>query len=470
MTKRFPKTILSCIMAAALLITSTAQAENTSEGQNEEVLGIADYADDIKEVYSEMYPEQKDTISKIVDTVSADEEFIGIFESEGRAAFQIIEDALRDTLEPSPAPIMQTDDLYMSYYSFKQVEPFDKKYSDCATAVTVMALMGSNATGYEYKSNLSDDTTNKWQSDLVSDLYRGTSTSANINDITKVMNKKVPSRNNYNYVTKVFTDTKSNFSILFDVLEYCLIEDFIPIIKVENPQKLSYRSSGSSQSQYMVIRSIDFNSYSVALIDPNYSIKTGSGLTLYEHDVSYDDFKNMITSSDTLWMSVACKDKSAEAIEALKAEYPHNSYFSYNGMGCDCHDWCTYNSNCNCIKFDNASQCAAFARYAFYLVKGRYESGCENSSIYRKSINQKITAADAQKYLQGLSVGTYVRVGCTNKIEQSSNGHSITIIDTSDTGITFGQANYPNQCLVTYRSFSWTDFVKAFPVIYFYVE
>ncbi len=467
MTKRFPKTILSCIMAVALLVTSTAQAENTSEGQNEEVLGITDYAGDIKEVYSEMYPEQKDTISKIVDTVSADEEFIGIFESEGRAAFQIIEDALRDTLEPSPAPIMETDDAYMSKYLFKELVPFDSKYSDCATAVTVMALMGSNATGYEYKSNLSDDTTNKWQSDLVSDLYRGTSTSANINDITKVMRKKVPSRNNYNYVTKVVTDTKSNYSSLFNILEYCLIEDFIPIIKVENPQKLSYRSSGSSQPQYMVIRDIDFNAETVTLIDSNNKRELKPDFESCLYIISYEEFESLITSSDTLWMSVACKDKSAEAIEALKAEYPHGSYFTNNGKACERH---TSGTCSNCKKYDGGWQCAGFARYAFHLVKGRYESSCENNSIYRKSINQKITAVDAQKYLQGLSVGTYVRVGCSNIIDQSKNGHSITIIDTSDTGITFGQANYSLTCMVTYVSYSWTEFVNKFPVMYFYVE
>ncbi len=142
------------------------------------------------------------------------------------------------------------------------------------------------------------------------------------------------------------------------------------------------------------------------------------------------------------------------------SSYPDGSYYSSTGSACTCHDWCKWYSNCTCIKYDSSAQCAAFAKYIFYLAKGyHYSSGTKTEE------NTSLTSSNVASYLQGLSTGTYIRVN-------TSNGyvHSLAIVSTNSNGITVYHANYGGACKVRYQTYTWASFATAFPYLYYYVS
>ena len=72
---------------------------------------------------------------------------------------------------------------------------------------------------------------------------------------------------------------------------------------------------------------------------------------------------------------VAVYDNS-ETIRRLLNEYPDGSYFTRDGKACESHETCTWSTPCNCINYDDSIQCAAFAKYVFYCLKGyKWDSG-----------------------------------------------------------------------------------------------
>lgn len=108
------------------------------------------------------YPDQAEMIDDIVNTLSSSDEFISIFETEGASAFCIIEDSLRDVLEPAAAPCGYTPDWYFSDYA----NPLIKQVGGegCGPASALMALIGSGAPEYPYTSDAA--TLASWQAKL----------------------------------------------------------------------------------------------------------------------------------------------------------------------------------------------------------------------------------------------------------------------------------------------------------------
>ena len=142
------------------------------------------------------------------------------------------------------------------------------------------------------------------------------------------------------------------------------------------------------------------------------------------------------------------------------SNYPEGSYFSSTGSACTCHSWCDWNSNCTCLKFDNSTQCAAFAKYIFYLAKGYHYSSGTTTGKYTS-----LTSSNAASNLKGLSTGTYIRVMTSNGYD-----HSLAIVSTSSNGITVYHANYGGACKVRYQTYTWANFATAFPYLYYYVS
>ena len=145
------------------------------------------------------------------------------------------------------------------------------------------------------------------------------------------------------------------------------------------------------------------------------------------------------------------------------AAYPDGSYYSLTGKACTCHTMtynpCYWDNSCDCINFDLSIQCAAFAKYIYYVVNGKHTS---NSTTINK--NMSLTAATAKSTLQSLPVGTYLRV-------RTSGGsqHSIAIAGTSSTGITIYHANYGSPCKVRYQTLDWATFASSYNYLYHYV-
>lgn len=154
---------------------------------------------------------------------------------------------------------------------------------------------------------------------------------------------------------------------------------------------------------------------------------------------------------------------STKSVSLPLAQYPDGSYYSLTGKACTCHGGslgnpCYWDNSCDCINFDVSIQCAAFAKYVYYVVNGTHTYS--HNKTYK---NLDLTASTARSTLQSLPVGTYLRV-------QTSNGydHSIAIAGTSSTGITIYHANYGRPCKVRYQTLTWANFANAFDYLYYY--
>lgn len=77
----------------------------------------------------------------------------------------------------------------------------------------------------------------------------------------------------------------------------------------------------------------------------------------------------------------------------------------------------------------------------------------------------ELTATTAKKYLQGLSTGAYIRLYMGGK-----DYHSVAVLSTSDNGIEVYQANLGGKCLVTIKTYTWSEFANAYPQLLFFVD
>lgn len=138
--------------------------------------------------------------------------------------------------------------------------------------------------------------------------------------------------------------------------------------------------------------------------------------------------------------------------------YPNDSYFSDTGKACTCHSWCTPSNSGSCTVYNGAIQCAGFARKVYYETHGR-----NVSSLTSK--NMSLTAENAKNLFLNTAQGTYLYTKT-----KSGMNHYITIITTSDRGLTVYHANYGGPCLVKYENYTWENFAAAFPYLYSYAK
>lgn len=455
MKNRLAKTAASFAMAAVLSFTSiAAYAEEVSDAEGINGIdfeiysnwGIEDHAENIKATYKLDYPEQASIIDEIVDVISGSEEFAGIFEEEGEAAFRIIEDSLQDVLRPSESPCDNTDELYFSKYEL--LDPIIQSSPDMnAAAATLMALIGSGVSTYTEQTEVQKDLDN-------------TTASETINKITELLHEKIPDKNGYSVKTRAFVPINGSAYSLINCIETALALDTVPVIQVEGDY---YGSSGSGK-HYIVATCVDIVAECITIFDP-----VGKKDYIYYSEY-YNEWDNLLTKSGVIWVSAyGDGNRGAAALAKMMAEYPEGSYYNTTGIPCTCHDWCGHTSSCTCLKYkDNnganyATQCAGFAMQVYDVVMGRRY--CSSESTRTKTINQTLTASTAKKYLKGRAIGTYVRV------KSGSNRHSVAIINTSETGITVYQANYGvKKCMVSYVTYSWEVFAQNFPYLYYYVD
>ena len=156
-------------------------------------------------------------------------------------------------------------------------------------------------------------------------------------------------------------------------------------------------------------------------------------------------------------------------------QYPDGSYFSKTGEACTCHEkGCDpYKDDCNCIQFENAKQCAGFAKKVYkethgyslpatFITKNMLFTSCEQA---KKLFNHNNTSPEA----------TYLRVNTIAKSDKISDlnhkyDHSIIIVFSTNEKVTVYHANYGEACKVRYEDYSWDNFIKAFPYLYRYTD
>ncbi len=297
MRKKHFRRFLSCTTAVILLFANSAAfAVHAIDAGNSDA-DIAACAAKVKEVYKANYPDKADVIDDVVDIISSDDIFIDIFNDEGPSAFQIVEDSLCDTLdpEPLPMPMMTTDDLYTSEYSFPDVQQSNGYY--CGPASTLMALIGSGANGYYYTNDKS--TLDRWQESIADELETTKKDGTCIKKITSVLNEHIirnEESHKYKYKSKAFTI--HSYQRALDFIISSLIYDAVPVIKINDTSLLRYYN-GASFGHYVVVDYVDFNAETVMLRDPHYDSKYYGA-----HVISYEEFNNLAKESRDLWVSV----------------------------------------------------------------------------------------------------------------------------------------------------------------------
>lgn len=228
---------------------------------------------------------------------------------------------------------------------------------------------------------------------------------------------------------------------LIDCISYSLIYDTVPVIQIEDTSLLSYYKGTNIGTHYLVVTCVDTLAECITVYDPN-----NNSSYFGRHTIDYDEFDNLLIKSGVIWMSAFVNENRLQGLAKVMAEYPNGSHFTYNSMACVSHP--NKNHCSNCINYDNSTQCAAFARYVFdntrslnYLLdfEDRMTSfgsrTGEALTTDRGFTGEEIKSYTAKQYLQGLSTGAYVRVFA------GSTGHAISVLETSDDGLTIYHAN-----------------------------
>lgn len=139
--------------------------------------------------------------------------------------------------------------------------------------------------------------------------------------------------------------------------------------------------------------------------------------------------------------------------------YPNNSYFSQTGQACTCHsNGCNWDIDCDCIVYQGAIQCAGFAKMVYYET---HNKSIGSFTSYSGSWNKET----AKSLFMNTAQGT-----CLNVDTSSNQNHYITIITTGSNSLTVYHANYGGPCLVKYETYTWENFVKAFPSLKKYAK
>lgn len=163
-------------------------------------------------------------------------------------------------------------------------------------------------------------------------------------------------------------------------------------------------------------------------------------------------------------------------INGVDIGYANYDYFTKNRRSCEnsywknnrCHknDVCTEatHTECNCMRYWpsisncqvdlEASQCFGFSRYCQWKLYGCHDGNAsskfKNLSGYVSTGN--CTESTLKSYLLGCAPATHIRLG------KNDNGHSITVVNTSASGIEIVECNYDGYCRIRKLSYTWAGF------------
>lgn len=147
----------------------------------------------------------------------------------------------------------------------------------------------------------------------------------------------------------------------------------------------------------------------------------------------------------------------------ILAQYPNNSYFTYDGGACYHHGTgCSYSGGCNCRYYDYAIQCMGFAKYASdrYAHKSswnppsteQYEPNCHFNSV-----NQIKT------YFDRMTTGAYVLLSHND----DENGfHAMFYVKSDSNGVTTYECNINGHCDVATYYTTYEGYKTRFNTCY----
>lgn len=332
--KRFTALALAAVTAGAMVLGAAAEVDELADEEyiggytleERAAWGIDDYAENIKTVFKLTYPDEEDVIDDIVDAITESNVFAGLFEEDAREAFQIVEDSLRDALEPSAMPLVGDDERDFSKYDVSLIKQTAATDIDSAAAAATMALMGCGVNS---------------QIDVKSKLNSDTSTNITIHKITNLLKKNKIDVSGFSYRTMAFTpknNTVSKEGNLINCLSYALAYDTVPVIRVDNTKLLGYyNNTALTYPIYLAVTEVDNQAECIRFYDPN-NISAYSG----KHYLDFTAVRDLLVGSKVLWVSAFANEKRLVGLEQVMAEYPDGSYYNSrtDGKACTCHGWC----------------------------------------------------------------------------------------------------------------------------------
>lgn len=113
---------------------------------------------------------------------------------------------------------------------------------------------------------------------------------------------------------------------------------------------------------------------------------------------------------------------------------------------------------CKSIEYDNAYQCAGFAKYVEMKIYGKYGDyldGKESDLL----THANVTVDSLKKLIQRAGLGANVRAGATSDSGATTGvGHSMIVTAISDTGFDVIHCNWDNCCGISTKTWTWESF------------
>lgn len=250
----------------------------------------------IKSVYYALYPEDISIVDEIVDGLASSEVFLGCYDVEGKKAFQIVEDCLRDALEPTVSPYSANGVVYKLKFvpviNQRCYHPGTGEMLNyyCGPASALQALIANGK--ITAKDNQSPAAV--YNAGCQMDIDN------NGANITKLNNfiKEYYSSTTITYKTKAFT--RFSYDKALDFIIYSLSKGQAPVLRVQNTSRMDYYN-GKELQHYVTIAGVDTVNGTITVVDPNYMDEYRG-----EHVISLDEFNNVMRGDGNFdgWLSV----------------------------------------------------------------------------------------------------------------------------------------------------------------------
>lgn len=251
---------------------------------------LSSYAAKIKNTYKERYPEHFELIDSIVDSVISDKDFIEYFERKGATAFQVIVNALNESIEPKTSLFGFKDEYYYSEYSSYSYKQLYNNYDGPSAAVT--ALMGSGCINYTHDTNK----LRSYQEEAAKAMGFNSNNRTSVFDLADYLQKKYVEKFGQNtggsFQARVFNS--SNSYNLLSFIQTALAWDTEPVLEIPDRSVL-YNHRNETGPLFVTVNVADDQGQYIVFSDP--TMDKGSG-----YSISYDELE-ALAKSGSVWMA-----------------------------------------------------------------------------------------------------------------------------------------------------------------------
>jgi hypothetical protein len=276
--------VVSALTALSLIVNIFLLQPTSAAG------GMVELADELAKTYINGYPQYETEIRGIVSHGISNSEFKRIFESEGAAAFAIVERAILDMVDPPAQPrLVGTGIFYLPYATpyVNQAVYNNGVLQDyyCGPASTIQALIGNG--------KLANNAYNKSEANV-----RAVGTSLGTNSSGTLLYRITNYMNSYGYGGNSYESlmfTPYNYTSALSYVRYSLANNGAVIMRVPDTRVLGYYN-GNNYSHYMTIVQVNEISSTMVVVDPHYDSAYAG-----QHTITFAEFYNCVNVDG--WLS-----------------------------------------------------------------------------------------------------------------------------------------------------------------------